>query len=108
MISSYVFLHGLNGDPERTWTHENGFYWPSRIAKDIPGSRVMVYGYNADFERALVKNETSIDAIAGGFIGQLVVKRQGDLADRPLVMIAHSLGGLVIKRVGATVMINRT
>lgn len=91
---SYVFLHGLNGDPERTWTHENGFYWPSRIAKDVPGSRVMVYGYNADFERALVKNETTIDAIAEGFVGQLIVKRQGDM-----VGFCHPCGQLVRNRV---------
>lgn len=76
---SYVLLHGLNGDPKTTWEHSNGFYWPAQIAKDISGSRVMVYGYNADFARALVENETTIDAIAEDLLSQLVVKRQGEL-----------------------------
>ena len=37
----------------------------------------MVYGYNADFERALVKNETTIDAIAQSLLSQLIAKRHG-------------------------------
>jgi hypothetical protein len=73
-----VFLHGLNGDPEKTWTN-GGFYWPLQIAKDILGSRVMVYGYNADFERSLSDNKASINSIAQSLIGRLVVKRDGNL-----------------------------
>jgi hypothetical protein len=39
----------------------------------------MVYGYNADFERALVSNETDIKAIAGMLVSRLINKRTGDL-----------------------------
>jgi hypothetical protein len=38
----------------------------------------MVYGYNADFERALVSNETDIKTIAGMLVSRLINKRNGD------------------------------
>ena len=79
----------------------------------------MTFGYNAAFERALVENTTTINAIAQTLVNRLIDKRKGDYVstaakdwagmyrwltvsrqiNRPLVLIAHSLGGLVIKRV---------
>jgi alpha-beta hydrolase superfamily lysophospholipase len=63
----------------------------------------MMFGYNALFERALVENTTTINAIAQTFVSRLIDKRK-DAAqlNRPLVFIAHSLGGLVVKRVWST------
>lgn len=46
-----VLVHGLNGDPQRTWTAKNGVFWPTDL---LPGSlkdaraNILVYGYNAD------------------------------------------------------------
>ncbi|CCF35507.1 SERAC1 [Colletotrichum higginsianum] len=102
MAVDYVFLHGLNGSPKDTWTDETkdgtGFFWPRQVLADIPGCRVMTFGYNAAFERALVKNTTTINAIAQTFVNRLIDKRKGEHINRPLLLIAHSLGGLVIKR----------
>ncbi|KAI9150045.1 SERAC1 protein [Paramyrothecium foliicola] len=98
----YVFLHGLNGNPKKTWSYgtddDGGFFWPRQILVDIPGCRVMTFGYNAAFERALVENTTTIGSIAQTFISRLIDKRTGVHINRPLVLIAHSLGGLVIKK----------
>ncbi|KAH7171267.1 SERAC1 [Dactylonectria macrodidyma] len=103
MAVDYVFLHGLNGHPQKTWTYKDpegstSFFWPAQIQADIPGCRVMTFGYNAAFERALVENTTTIDAIAQILINRLIDHRTGEHMTRPLVLIAHSLGGLVIKR----------
>ncbi|CAM1508100.1 Fc.00g049480.m01.CDS01 [Cosmosporella sp. VM-42] len=102
MMVDYVFLHGLNGHPRKTWSYEPsdsaGFFWPAQILVDIPGCRVMTFGYNAAFERALVDNTTTINAIAQTFVNRLIDSRTGKDMNRPLVLIAHSLGGLVIKR----------
>lgn len=104
---SYVCLHGLNGNPKETWTYEtedgsgSGFFWPGQLLVDIPGCRVMTFGYNAVFERALIDNTTNINAIAETLVSQLITYRKGaEYMQRPLIFIAHSLGGLVIKRVG--------
>lgn len=44
-----VFVHGLNGHPKRTWTHEKGVFWPvDLLPKDLPGAQIFSYGYNAD------------------------------------------------------------
>src|SRR3954452_780968 len=47
-----VLVHGLNGNPVKTWTApKNGVYWPTDL---LPASlkdehaNVLVYGYNAD------------------------------------------------------------
>jgi hypothetical protein len=42
----------------------------------------MMYGYNADFERALVENKTTIKAIAQSLVSRLIVKREGELVSR--------------------------
>lgn len=46
-----VLVHGLNGDPQKTWTAKNGIFWPSQLLPEaLKGApaRVLVYGYNAD------------------------------------------------------------
>jgi len=73
----------LNGHPINTWTYDTdgktaGFFWPSQILQDIPGCRVMTFGYNAAFERALVENTTTINAIAQTFVNRLVDRRTGE------------------------------
>lgn len=61
----------------------------------------MTFGYNALFERALIDNTTNINAISETLVTQLITNRKGaEYVNRPLILIAHSLGGLVIKRVG--------
>jgi len=41
-----VFIHGLNGDPCLTWTHENGCCWiRDLLPEDLPNARVFTYGY---------------------------------------------------------------
>jgi hypothetical protein len=72
----------LNGNPKETWTHEtdddSGFFWPEQLPADIPGCRVMTFGYNAAFERALVDNTTTINAIAQTLTSRLIDKRKGE------------------------------
>jgi glycerophosphoryl diester phosphodiesterase len=46
-----VLVHGLNGDPRRTWQSENGTFWPSEllpVSLKSAHARVLVYGYKAD------------------------------------------------------------
>ncbi|KFY29287.1 hypothetical protein V493_02440 [Pseudogymnoascus sp. VKM F-4281 (FW-2241)] len=90
-----VFVHGLTGNREATWTHENGVFWPTLLAQDINTARIMIFGYDADI--------VNIFGMAGGnnlrnhgkSLAFKVSDRRSNCRDRPIFFIAHSLGGLV-------------
>ncbi|CAI7624444.1 unnamed protein product [Penicillium manginii] len=95
-----VFLHGLNGHPKSTWTHNTtDFFWPWELRRHIPDARVLCYGYDSDVSPQLGTNLIRIKSLAASFLSNLVNKRQEDHEiGRPLVFIGHSLGGLIIKK----------
>jgi protein SERAC1 len=46
-VNSIVFVHGLRGGRESTWTKE-GVVWPKEILlKDVVKSRILSFGYNS-------------------------------------------------------------
>lgn len=51
---SIVFVHGLNpfntpNFAEKTWTHENGTFWPKDILhNNVPNCRILLFGYNSN------------------------------------------------------------
>jgi len=48
LLCSIVFVHGLTGHCEATWTCEN-IYWPQQLLpKRIPRARILAFGYDAD------------------------------------------------------------
>ena len=104
---SYIIVHGLNGHPTHTWTHSNGFFWPWNLKAHLKNARVMVYGYNADFERAWGSNKASIKTVADSFVLDMIDDREDNDQFRPLVLVAHSLGGLIIKRAICTIYRDR-
>jgi hypothetical protein len=81
---SIVAVHGLNGDPFRTWTtEESGKMWlgdPSLLPSNLKNSRILTYGYNAMV--ATMFGKTSSDRIlqhAHTLIAQLVADREVSL-----------------------------
>jgi len=81
---SIVAVHGLNGDPFRTWTTEgSGKMWlgdPSLLPSNLKDSRILTYGYNAMV--ATMFGKTSSDRIlqhAHTLIAQLVADREVSL-----------------------------
>lgn len=99
-----VFVHGLNGDPQNTWTAEKSkTFWPSQLLSPIleeEHARILVYGYDADvtsFTDGASKDK--IHNHAEHLVAVLAANRRIRRAsDRPIIFIAHSLGGLVVKR----------
>ncbi|WZH49502.1 putative ribonuclease p mrp protein [Fusarium acuminatum] len=98
-IVDIVFLHGLRGHMEQTWTKEN-VLWPSTLLpKDIPEARIFLFGYDSAIvhrkKADIIKTEVHSDA--QDLCAQLVSERsQNNIGDRPLIFVAHSLGGLVV------------
>lgn len=50
VLYSIVLVHGLTGNRETTWTHkQTKIFWPQTLlARDLPNSRILTFGYDAD------------------------------------------------------------
>ncbi|KLO06642.1 hypothetical protein SCHPADRAFT_837791 [Schizopora paradoxa] len=81
-----IALHGLNGHAFDSWEFYNrkgyNFMWlRDYLPERFPSARVMVYGYTAN---------------AISELGTEQIRSQA--AERPLLLVGHSMGGLVIKQ----------
>lgn len=94
-----VAVHGLGGDALKTWTDAKTkkLWLHDFLPADIEGTRVMSFRYNAD--AAFGNTTANVSDCASDLLGSLAAHRQDvDETARPIVFIAHSLGGIVVKQ----------
>ncbi|KAF4464586.1 ribonuclease p mrp [Fusarium albosuccineum] len=104
-----IFLHGLRGEIEQTWT-KDGVFWPKDLLpSDVPESRIFVFGYDANIlsHDQSGATKTEIHSDAEDICAKLAAKRletntvsdseilTAGQSDRPIIFVAHSLGGLI-------------
>jgi len=71
-----IAIHGICGDPLKTWTHESGALWlRDFLPKDIHGARVFSFGYDA--EVALTKSLATLDDFARSLLNNIKSERDG-------------------------------
>jgi pimeloyl-ACP methyl ester carboxylesterase len=95
--SNAIFVHGLGGDLYGTWQggDDPRSFWPRWLAEDIKSLAVYLVGYEASVSRwrgsamHLTDRATSI-------LARLLAEPA--LRKGSLILIGHSLGGLVIKQ----------
>jgi hypothetical protein len=94
-LTSILFIHGLTGDREKTWTAKNTSEpWPrTLLPSKVPNARVLTFGYNAYVAdwRELV-SQVRIGNHAMNLLTTLVSYREDD--DTVRLIYSHLLGKL--------------
>ncbi len=91
-----IFLHGLDGHGSKTWMtdpEDESTLWPKWLAADI-NCAVFLVAYDAALSRW--QNSAMPLPDQGDSVLDLLAS-ESDLKNRPLILVGHSMGGLVIK-----------
>ncbi|KAG8846889.1 hypothetical protein FRB91_000370 [Serendipita sp. 411] len=93
-----VAIHGLDGHREQSWTAEDGTLWlRDLLPNDLPNARILSYGYDADTRSSTQTSTHTIFRHAEAFFERLSQRRHMH-PRRPIIFIAHSLGGIILKK----------
>ena len=103
MFGSICFIHGLDGGRISTWK-KGEVFWPyNLLARDVPDARIVTWGYNADAAHFLSSTPTSANRVkdhARSLLNDLSgIRTTQETSKRPIIFIAHSLGGLICAQV---------
>ncbi|TGJ86147.1 hypothetical protein E0Z10_g2618 [Xylaria hypoxylon] len=93
-----VLVPGLGAHPEESWRSESTkFNWTTEaLVRDFPKSRILLYKYQSAWSGAL-KVKQFMANIAMAMLISLQSERK-KCQRRPIVLIGHSMGGLVIAK----------
>lgn len=95
-------MHGLGGGSRKTWSKSSSVahYWPQEWLPTDPAFknvRVHSFGYNADWIKGR-DNCLNIHHFGKSLLGEMSTSPNFSDANTPVVLIGHSMGGLVIKK----------
>ena len=94
-IADVIFVHGLTGDPHKTWTTSNpADFWPLWLQAEFPNLSLYTLGYPASLFAKWARSEMDLFERAANTLEVLAGRGIGT---RPLVFVAHSLGGILVK-----------
>ncbi|KAL3480031.1 hypothetical protein BJX99DRAFT_254916 [Aspergillus californicus] len=94
-----VAVHGLNPKnkehhAERTWELDGKLWLRDFLPQQLPQARILLFGYNSSV--SIRSSSAGVREQAHNLLNRLWLERQG-CKDRPIIFIAHSLGGILIK-----------
>src|SRR5271156_1806922 len=104
---SCIAISGLGSHPFGSWKErgpDTNFMWlRDSLHRDIPCIKAIIYGYDTE----IVESESfqTIDDLALSFITKLRMIKRPSRSMKPLILFAHSLGGIALKR-AMTMMAN--
>ncbi|KAI4107872.1 MAG: hypothetical protein LQ339_002482 [Xanthoria mediterranea] len=102
-VCDIIFVHGLGGSALKTWSwkRDTAQFWPAWLRDDeqLYKMRVFTFAYNSNFRGSATN--LNITDFAKDLLFHLLTFSQGDsepIGSRPILFVAHSMGGLVVKR----------
>ncbi|CZR51490.1 uncharacterized protein PAC_01366 [Phialocephala subalpina] len=94
-----VFVHGLTGNRETTWTHDyTNFFWPYTITEDIRSACVTTFGYKTDQSIFVGKSDSSAVLDCARNLLESLLQHRKSHEDVPLMFIAHGIGGHICEQ----------
>ncbi|CCA68484.1 related to tetratricopeptide repeat domain protein-Neosartorya fischeri [Serendipita indica DSM 11827] len=96
-VADIVAIHGLQGHREKTWTSDDAISWlRDLLPTDIPNARILTYGYDADTRSKECVSTLTMRRHAKA-LAQALSRERKDAPRRPIVFVAHDLGGIILK-----------
>ncbi|TLD31118.1 hypothetical protein PspLS_02866 [Pyricularia sp. CBS 133598] len=97
-----IFVHGLGGGSRKTWskTSRRDHFWPQEWLPKDPSFRhvrIQTFGYDSDYLRGR-DDCLNIHHFGKAFLGALSTSPCLLESTSPIVIVAHSMGGLVSKK----------
>ncbi|KAH6975249.1 hypothetical protein BKA56DRAFT_590276 [Ilyonectria sp. MPI-CAGE-AT-0026] len=95
-----VLVHGWL-DGREPWTYSSAtssVFWPKTLlAAEIPGARIIEIRYDTELKKFWsVSAETPLDTLSDDIFWELeIVRSSTETRKRPIILVAHSIGGLV-------------
>ena len=111
-----VFVHGLNPKGQEnharsTWTYSGdashtSIFWPQALLPEsVPSARILLFAYNSSI--LVNASNAPVHGHANTLLNRLYNRRREENEKhRPIIFIAHSLGGLLVKQALVEAKIN--
>ncbi|CAK8689305.1 protein SERAC1-like isoform X2 [Clavelina lepadiformis] len=113
-----IFVHGLMGGAFYSWRQQDGVSgtdknrtdcWPEDwLPIDLPGCRVMCVEYDTNLSEWMSLCPHELERRTISYRSRILLEKmmKAGIGERPIVWVAHSMGGLIIKRMLADAKIN--
>ncbi|ROW08693.1 hypothetical protein VPNG_06451 [Cytospora leucostoma] len=105
-----IIISGLASHPFGSWQPKGknkGYMWVrDTLPRHIPNVRAIIYGYDTKLVDSY--SFKSIPEVASTFIEHLVPTGEQSSQMKPLVFLAHSLGGIIVKQMLVTLSQRQT
>ena len=87
-----IFVHGLFGHGRATWLQSQTL-WPKLLSEEIPNARIILCSYDTQ-EMSKYGYPESVRRLL-----RSIEDLRGQTRQRPVIFIAHSLGGILVKSI---------